>query len=156
MNKSPLHVPEKYPMIGAAALVVLTVVFVGFSRLAEISARETISTDIVATKKLLFKDNAGGDVSVVDWETGVPVWTYREAEGGFARTALRAMAYTRRLQGAGPDSPMLLQKAANGRLVLHDPVTNKEIGLNAFGEANLDQFAVLFDTGAAQPGAAQQ
>ena len=73
-----------------------------------------------------------------------------------ARTALRAMAYTRRLQGAGSGSPILLQKGADGRLILHDPVTAKEIGLNAFGESNLEQFAVLFDTGEAQPGAAQQ
>ncbi|MHA7871548.1 MAG: photosynthetic complex assembly protein PuhC, partial [Hyphococcus sp.] len=47
--------------------------------------------------------------------------------------------------GVGPDVPFELTRTEKGRLLLHDPATGRVIGLEAFGDDNLNDFARLLD-----------
>jgi len=141
----PMVIPEKYPLMAVAALVLLSLGVVTFARLTDVGVQGApgSATEYVEVRRLFFEDTGNGDVVVVDADTGADVWTYGAAEGGFARTALRGMAYTRSLKGVGPEEPFLLKRDAKGSLVLEDPVTGRRIGLDAFGGGNSGQFAVI-------------
>ena len=59
--------------------------------------------------------------------------------------ALRGMARDRFREGIGGDQPFVLARASDGRLILDDPTTGRNINLGAFGKVNAQAFARLLD-----------
>ena len=107
--------------------------------------------EFAQSRLLVFADVAEGGIVVSDASTGVEVAQLGTGDGGFTRTALRALFYSRRLHEVGPLEPVLLARATDGRVILHDPSTDKTIALDAFGDPNAAQVAALLDTEVAAP-----
>lgn len=144
-------IPEKYPLYAVAALIAITILTVFASRFAEVGHQTLINQEIIDTMTLHFSDGEEGAIIVKDATTGAETFRYEPGEGGFARTALRAMAFRREIEGEGAREPMLLHLTAKNRVILFDPVTEQSIGVNAFGQENAAQFAILFNSEEARP-----
>lgn len=147
------HVTPKVPgplLAAAGALAVSSLLLTGFARLTDIGVQKL--PDIVAVERvaLNFEDEANGGVAVVDHATGERLYTYAPETGGFVRTALRSFAYTRAKAGIGREPPFELARDGEGRIVLSDPSTGKTVDLEAFGDDNEKDFAMLLDLGKAR------
>jgi putative photosynthetic complex assembly protein len=62
---------------------------------------------------------------------------------GFVRGTLRALARGRRQADLGRDIPFRLAAWRDGRVMLQDTATGREVELNAFGDTNKDVFLRL-------------
>jgi putative photosynthetic complex assembly protein len=108
-----------------------------------------------AQRDLRFADRADGAVIVSLADTG-QVLTVMTGQNGFLRGTLRGFARSRRADGIGAQPPLRLTGYADGRLVLLDPSTGRDVELEAFGSNNEAVFVRLLtmkpDTSAAKPG----
>jgi putative photosynthetic complex assembly protein len=95
-------------------------------------------TGIVVQRSLNFLDRADG--AVVVEEDGATVDVV-QGQAGFLRGTLRGFARTRREKGIGSAPSMTLTAYADGRLVLYDPATGRQVDLEAFGADNEAVFA---------------
>lgn len=148
MHDNTLKRGERIALLSLAGIAMLSVVFVFGVRAVGGGPSAPTLPALVTERSLLFLDGQDGDILVDDALTGHHVVTIGTSDAGFVRTALRAVAYNRRLSGAGAETPLTLGEAADGRLFLHDPVTEKLIKLDAFGDGNTAQFAALLKEGA--------
>jgi putative photosynthetic complex assembly protein len=135
-----LRIP-RVPLVGGAALVVVTVLAVAAVRMSgvEISSRST--APVVAERALHFVDQADGGVEVR--EGGRVIERVPPGQHGFLRGTVRALVRERRLAGVGADVPFRLQAHADGRLTLDDPSTGRRVDLESFGPTNAEVFARL-------------
>lgn len=138
-----IEVPKPL-LIGAAALILFALTATATVRLTGAELTGTAPSAIVETVSLQFKDEPDGGVSVYNHDTGERIWLYEPTTGGFVRVALRALAHERQLKGGVPEDAFTLNRMANGRIVIEDPVTGRSIGLEAFGNINANDFAQLF------------
>lgn len=146
MSQRILTVEEKVAPYVVAALAVLTLVIIGTERFGSGSSDPTANALVfTASEELIFKDAADGVVIVERAADGSTVVELQAGEGGFTRTALRGLFYSRKMYGVGPEAPIVLARTEEGRVVLHDPATNKTIGINAFGDVNTAQLMALLD-----------
>ncbi len=139
------EVVPKPLLIGAGVLMLFaTIAAAAAPRLAD---EKPAGQDVVAVDamRLQFRDDADGGVSVIDFETGALVRRFEPETGGFVRIAMRSLAHARLADGGDQETPFTLTKTARGRMILTDPVSGRSIGLEAFGDDNLGQFADLFD-----------
>lgn len=144
-EQGPTGRSERLPRRALLSIVVLSIVIVAVGRLTGVGLQEPENPMLVETRSLVFSDAQEGSIAVIDATTGQSVSLFSSGEGNFIRTALRALAYSRRLDGIGPEEPFTLGRAADGRLVLYDPATDKRISLDAFGDDNRDEFAALLN-----------
>lgn len=141
------HGVPRGPLLGAAALVgvaivaVLAVQATGVGRLTDAPDR------ILAERTLHFEDGPAGSVAVIDARTGAPVDTLEPGADGFIRATLRALVRERRMKGLGAETPFHLSRQADGRLLLLDPATGRQIDLHAFGPTNAAAFDRLLAAG---------
>jgi putative photosynthetic complex assembly protein len=147
MSKMKTHIlpGERWLFAGIGLLATLSVAAIGIGRFSDAGGAPEALPSMVQSKLLVFEDEIGGDIAIRDADSLELVGSYSTGEGGFARTALRSLAYSRRLAGKGAADPFLLGLAEDGRLLLHDPATLKTIGLDAFGDDNVAQFAFLLE-----------
>ena len=131
-------------LFAVAALLTFVTAFVGFARLTGIGIADMPSEPLVDRIEVRFLDQANGAVGAFNPTDDVMIHLFEAGEGGFVRTALRSLAHNRRLKGIGPTPPYELQKSVSGNIVLHDPTTGKSLTLDAFGDANENDFAQLF------------
>ncbi|MEM1149771.1 MAG: photosynthetic complex assembly protein PuhC [Pseudomonadota bacterium] len=142
-------VPE--PMLYAVGgLMLFVLVFVGFAKLTGIGLAERAEFTVVRSISLNFSDEADGAVGVYHGETGERIHLYTAGEGGFVRTAMRALTYDRDKFGIGQAPPFQLTETSEGILLLEDPSTGRRVALEAFSAGNAANFQQLFDAGAAQ------
>lgn len=142
------HAPEPIPpilLVGAAAIIMITVLGTAFARFTEIGTQERAETAITQSVMLRFTDEADGGVSVYNHDSGALIWHYPPETGGFVRTAMRAVVHSRKVAGIGPEAPFQLARTEEGRLLLTDPVTDLTVGLEAFGADNVRDFAQILD-----------
>lgn len=136
---------ERIPLIAVAGLIGISLVTVFAGRLTGKGLKDAEEPVLVESRSLIFADGADGLVDVRDFLTGASVAQFGSGEGGFARTALRALAYSRRVHEVGPEDPFVVGRADDGRVVIHDPSTGKTISLSAFGDAQEDVFIAFLD-----------
>lgn len=131
-------------LIGAAALIVISIVLAGVARLTGSWHVDPGTSAVVATREIRFTEEAGGIVVVADPATGQVLARYADGQGGFVRGSLRGLAFDRQRVGVGlSDAPYRLTRYASGRVTLVDPVTGITMDLNAFGESNRTAFERL-------------
>jgi putative photosynthetic complex assembly protein len=137
----------KVPLYAAAALIITTLVLVGFVRLTGIGELRTPQAAVTAERHLLFADLEDGGISMRDAGTGELLERVEPGTNGFLRGALRGLARDRKREGIGPEIPLRLTSRADGRLLLEDPATRRLIDLGAFGAGNVAIFTrALADT----------
>lgn len=142
------HEPERIPpllLFGGGALMVMAILVTAFASLTNIGVQNSAALEVTESLAIQFKDDADGGISVYEYETGKRIWIYPPETGGFVRTAMRAVVHKRKVSGIGAEDPFLLMRTANGRLLIRDPQTNRSIGLEAFGDANANDFAQIID-----------
>jgi putative photosynthetic complex assembly protein len=128
------------PLYAAAALVLISIVLVGVSRVGGVGQLRTPQTAVTAERTLLFADRADGAVLVTDGRTGDLLEVVAPGTNGFLRGTIRGLARDRKRSGIGPEIPFRLTSRADGRLLLEDPTTGRLIDLGAFGPINAAVF----------------
>jgi putative photosynthetic complex assembly protein len=124
----------------AGVLVLLTIGAAAFTRQTGIGAQAPEDVRLVAQRLLRFEDRPGG-VTVLDAESGRALATLQPGADGFVRATLRSFARDRRSRGIDDGPPFLLGVRADGRLLLEDRATQRQIALEAFGPDNVAAFA---------------
>jgi putative photosynthetic complex assembly protein len=141
------HHEQKIPrpvLIGAAALMLLSLVFAGVSR-------QSLKTELARPRPaplesvtLSFEDRAGA-VVVTDASSGRELVSLPPNSNGFVRGVLRGFFRERKLESLGRQASFVLAREADGRLSLEDTQTGRRVDLNAFGPDNTAAFAQLLD-----------
>lgn len=126
-------------LLGAGALVLVTLLVAGGSRLA------TLTSDVpeppsTLLRELRFADLPDGGVAVIDAASGQRIEAV-QGEQGFLRGVLRGLAHERLRHDVGAQPAFHLIAGADGRLKLADPVTGRRIDLESFGRDNALIFA---------------
>lgn len=144
------------PALYMAALLVLVTFalaisarFFGFGAFAEPS-----DVPVLASRALTFTDQPDGGILVHDADTKQLAITLPPNSGGFIRGSLRALTRKRRLAKIGPETPFVLSRFEDGRLVLDDPATQASVTISSFGPTQIAAFdSLLFApaTAAAAP-----
>jgi putative photosynthetic complex assembly protein len=130
-----------YPTIPLAAmvtLVVISLVVVGWN-VARVDALVEPAA-FAAKVDLFFEDQDDGSVLVRDAFDGRVVDRLDPGTNGFLRATLRSLVNARGAVGAGSETPFTVGRTESGRVVLHDPVSNRNIDLRAFGQQNAQAF----------------
>ena len=137
--------PPSFPrgaLIGAGAVVGLAVLLATLGRFeGPVLSVQPAAT--VAQRDLRFEDRADGAVAVFTADDGKLVDVISPGHDNFLRATLRGLAQQRKRESSGPDTPFRLTHWADGRLTLFDPVTRRNVELEAFGETNEEAFARL-------------
>jgi putative photosynthetic complex assembly protein len=128
-------------------LVVISLVAVGWN-VARVD--EPIEPAAFTAKvDLFFEDQDDGSVVVRDAFDGRVVDRLDPGTNGFLRATLRTLVNARDSVGAGSETPFTVGRTESGRVVLYDPVSNRNIDLRAFGQQNAQAFVrFLTDAGA--------
>jgi putative photosynthetic complex assembly protein len=130
------------PLIGAAALIAMSLVAAGTARLTRTHTTVPPAA-VVAARYLRFEDRPDHGVAVYDIRGDRPIAVVPPGTNGFLRAALRGLARDRKRDGGSGAAPFRLTALADGRLTLQDTVTGDRVELEAFGEANEAAFARL-------------
>ncbi|HJK97047.1 MAG TPA: photosynthetic complex assembly protein PuhC [Polyangiaceae bacterium LLY-WYZ-14_1] len=145
------HDPKvpKGVLIGAAVLLVATVVFAAVARQSRLDAVAAAggASEPEAAVSLLFEDRPDGAVVIKEAETERPVKVIEPGTEGFVRGVLRGMFRTRMLEEIDRDRPFRLARHADGRFVLSDPESGRRVELRSFGRTNYESFAEILDQG---------
>ena len=138
------HVP-KGALLGAAALLAVTILFATVARLSGEGATRLTLAPVVQSRALFFSDTPEGGVAVFDARDRSPVAVLPAGNHGFVRVVLHGLAQDRAVSGLGADMPFHLNRLQDGSAVLEDPATGRVVTLNAFGSSNLEAFTQLLD-----------
>ncbi|MCA0304208.1 MAG: phosphonate-binding protein [Proteobacteria bacterium] len=139
-------------LIGAAALVAVTIALAGTARLTGLGAAHVAEPPAIESRLLTFADQSDGSIAVRDGATGRVIAEVAPGTNGFLRGALRGLARDRRQHGIGEAPPFRLSRTVDGRLLLVDTSTHRLVDLGAFGASNAGVFAgLLAAAGKAQP-----
>ncbi len=136
-------------ILGAAGLVVVTILAAAGARLTGMGTVEVPSSSAVETRELVFEDAADGSVVVRGPADGDVLHVVQPGTNGFLRGVLRGLARDRKLRGIGPEPAFVLTRWADGRLTLEDPETGRRLYLGPFGSENVQVFVNLLQAGAA-------
>jgi putative photosynthetic complex assembly protein len=131
------------PLIGAGVLIAAAIVAAATVRLTGVGAVQAPPSPALTERSLRFEDAPAGAVVVFDATSGAPVDSLESGADGFIRATLRSLVRERRAHGIGSEVPFRLSRHADGRLILLDPATGRQIDLEAFGPTNSAAFARL-------------
>jgi putative photosynthetic complex assembly protein len=137
-------------LVGIGALLLTVTAFVGVSQATGVGHADLQVEPHIETISLRFRDEPDGGVGAYHTTLETRLFKFNAGEGGFVRTALRALTQHRQKMGIGPVPPFELMRSENGNVVLSDPSTGKQITLDAFGDSNQGDFAQLFDADAGE------
>lgn len=135
-------------LIGAAALVVATIVGVGINQIVKFSDpayQASTAETVVASRDLKFVDEGGGvnafggSVAVFDGKTGAYIANLT-ATDGFIRAVLNSLAFERTKRNLSADTVFTLVMRAGHRMSIVDPATGRSVNLGAFGPDNRHVF----------------
>lgn len=146
------HSQEKIPtplLIGAAALMGLSVLGAVMARTTGIGAQQDTTAPVTERVSVRFIDAADGGVLALHQDTGVKIASFSPGHGGFVRSALRAVAFKRKVLGLGDTAPFEISRSSDGRMILSDPTSGEKIELAAFGGDNANDFAEILSAGTA-------
>ncbi len=126
------------PLATMVTLVVISLVAVGWnvSRVDEGVEPAAFTTKV----DLFFEDQDDGSVLVRNALDGRVVDSLDPGTNGFLRATLRSLVNARGSVGAGSETPFTVGRTESGRVVLYDPVSNRNIDLRAFGQQNAEAF----------------
>jgi putative photosynthetic complex assembly protein len=131
----------KGALIGAAALVILSLSMAGIARLTGYQPARPAPSAVVESRDLRFVDRSDGAVLIYAVDGDQPVDILAPGTNGFVRGVLRGLVRERRADQIGAAPPFRLTRWADGRLSLDDPSTGRHVDLEVFGPTNAGAFA---------------
>ena len=134
----------RWALIAAGSLIALSLMAAGLARVFGVPSAIPQST-AVASVAVRFADQPDKSVVATDAATGRELARYAPDTNGFLRATLRGLVGDReRVSGSEhPEVPFEIIDWADGRLSLQDPVTKRDVELEAFGITNEASFAAL-------------
>jgi putative photosynthetic complex assembly protein len=135
----------KLMLAGALALVSFALVAVAVGRHSDVGTLHMPDRQSVATLFLRFEDQTDGSVAIRDALNGDLVYTVAPGTNGFIRGTLRGLVRERKRAEVGAAIPFTLIRWNDGTLSIDDSATGRRVNLDAFGAANTEAFAQLFD-----------
>ena len=151
-RQNEIHGIHKWPLLGALALVVLTLVLVTATVLTK-PQQSVAANEPVAERLLYFVDSTEGVVAVYDAVTREKLGAFSPGEGAFLRISMRSLMRQRDLKEIDLKLPFKLVRTRNGDLAITDPHSGDNIRVNAFGPVAMDNFARFLPTDYSQKGA---
>jgi putative photosynthetic complex assembly protein len=136
----PWYAYPTLPLAAASALVVVSLIGVGASRIGGMDSPTADETPVDSAVELFFKDRDDGAVVVIDASDSEVLEVIEPGADNFIRGTLRSLARARRAVDAANESPVVLRQTVTGQLLLSDPVSGREIDLRAFGVTNARAF----------------
>jgi putative photosynthetic complex assembly protein len=135
------------PLLGAGAMVLLTLVLAGFSRFTGIGAVPVEPAAPIETRALRFEDRPDGSVVVLEAQSRDVIETLDPGTNGFVRGVMRGLARERKMKGLSDEAPFELILWDDQRLSLRDTATGRRIELVSFGITQLETFARMLHAG---------
>lgn len=152
-DSKPSEARHGIPVALMGGIVAISVIFTAavsfgvFERQAIPSeARAAAGTEAIATRSLVFFDEADGTVIVGDAASNAEIARFGPGTGGFVRSTVRSLVYQRRVHGFGRAVPFELIEWDNGMLTLLDSTTGETVELHSFGANNRQTFANFLET----------
>jgi len=145
-----MRIPKPALYMAGALIVIVFATAISAKLFGFGAFRETPSV-VLAERLLSFSDAADGGILVDDAQTRTVVAHIPPASNGFLRGALRALTRERALAKIGRQQPFRLVRYADGRLVLHDPATKRQVTITSFGPTQIEAFDRLLVVGPAAP-----
>jgi putative photosynthetic complex assembly protein len=130
-------------LLAIAGLVAVALTAATTTRLTGIGGTRMTLAAPVESRDFQFADGPGGTVLVYDASDRSLIDTISPGTNGFVRVVLRGLARDRKLGAIGAEPPFRLTRFADGRMVLTDPTTAKQVDLAAFGASNAYAFTRL-------------
>ena len=131
-------------LLGALALVMVTIMGSGFARITDIGASRMPASTAVATLLLRFDDLDDGGVAVRNAADGSLLYKVEPGTNGFIRATMRGLARERMRSGVGAAEPFKLTRWNDGTISLQDETSGRRLDLDAFGPTNAGAFAQFF------------
>jgi len=131
----------KAPLMGAAALLAFAIISVATIRVFGPDDSGIPVDSALESVQLQFEDRPGGSIAVFDASTGVEIGELPPGTDNFLRATLRGLVRGRDAMKADEHTAFGLYRLDDGRLMLVDPVSNREVDLWAFGATNATAFA---------------
>lgn len=129
------------PLYGAAALIAFSLISVAALRFLDAPAPRAPIVDAVASVQLHFEDRPGGAIGVFDAQSGQEIGELAAGSDNFLRATLRGLVRGRDAMKASEHSAFGLYQLQDGRLLLVDAISGREVDLWAFGKTNATSFA---------------
>jgi len=98
----------------------------------------------VAVLTLVFEEDAGGTLRVLEAGSGREIRVLAPGEGGFLRGVMRPLRRERARMGAPDNAPYRLERWSDGSLTLADSSASLFLDLAAYGATSVEAFAALF------------
>lgn len=137
---------EKIPRAlvrGAGALMLLSLLLVGYARLTDRPLEAKPAEGPVAQERVIhLYGDVTGAVRVLD-QYGSVISDLGPENGGFISGVGRSLARERGKSGLSLDAPVRLVRYEDGRLALHDDLSGWRVELMGFGRDNAAAFAAL-------------
>ncbi|EAU40235.1 hypothetical protein FP2506_11782 [Fulvimarina pelagi HTCC2506] len=138
--------PIPLAILLAAGILAVTAIGLGLaSNRTGVGAFGTPDVQTVASRPLALDDTRAETAVISDAKTGETLLSLPTESGGFALESLRNLQRYRTIRGVPEEGAFLLALKADGRLVVEDPETNRQVELRAFGKVNTEVFAGLLD-----------
>ncbi|MEN3792988.1 photosynthetic complex assembly protein PuhC [Fulvimarina sp. MAC3] len=134
--------PIPLAILVGAGLLALTTVGAGLaSNRTGVGAFATPQMMTVASRQLALDESDPTVAVVSDAVTGETLLSLPTEAGGFAVESLRNLKRYRTIRGVPDKGAYVLALKADGRLVVEDPLTSRQVELRAFGAENTEVFA---------------
>lgn len=135
-------------LLAAGALISFTLAAAFAAKLTGVGAVHSPAVDIVESRLLKFEQLDQGRIRVLDAEAGDrEIAVVSQNKFGFIGVVVQGLTRERALRHGDPAAAVRLNRRADGRAELQDPVSGHTIPLGAFGPDNLIAFTQLFDNG---------
>ncbi len=141
------HAAERLGRVGVAGIgAMLACLIVGAGVAHRVGqSTEIPQSSVVSQRDLVFQDQPDGAITV--WDAGTHKLVAQiTGQAGFLRQTVRGLAMQRKREDDDQKTPFRLIAWADGRLTLDDPVTERHVELECFGETNERVFADLLGT----------
>ncbi|MDY8108491.1 photosynthetic complex assembly protein PuhC [Fulvimarina sp. 2208YS6-2-32] len=130
-------------LVGAGLLAFSAVAFGLASNRTGVGNFVTPVIETLASRDLILDDSDPAVAIIADARTGETLLSLPTEAGGFAVESLRNLQRYRTIRGARQEGAFVLALKADGRLVVEDPLTSRQVELRAFGAKNMEVFADL-------------
>ncbi|MFN3231228.1 MAG: photosynthetic complex assembly protein PuhC [Alphaproteobacteria bacterium] len=138
------HFPKRI-LYGVAVLVLVAFTAAVVGRQYDIGAMRTPEGVPVASRDINFVDKPDGSVEVYQIPDDTLIEVLEPGSDNFIRVVMRGFVRERKRNGIGRETPFSLSRWEDGRLMLLDPATGRQVMLNAFGKTNIAAFARLLE-----------
>ena len=133
----------RFPLIGAAALVVLSLITVLWFQARDTDAVTEASRSPVAIHELNFTDLGADQIAIIDAGAGDTIAVIGPTGDNLIRNAVLSLTRTRDRRGLPIDSQYEVIHWDTGRLTLSDIETDRHIPLDSFGPTDSGALAQL-------------